>query len=368
MRIIRMKKTGLSPKMSLLRGGMAFFLCIPLSLLFFSCNQDPIFYDISQEVQPKDPYIPGSPTKIVELSGNVPYVSNGKYLYKYDGSGWVQVDKPSGTITDLAAVQNTLYCITDNVGLYSYTGGSWTPVPIGGYTYLQSIYGTDSKLYICGSNPGKDANIYTIVSCSGTTLSSPIKSGSGEGFRLRGAVTIGGTDYIATTGGIFNAANPNTAISGSTGYTIRGMIRLPDGATLAVPTKDGFILHGNGSSLIAGSFGLTFDRAMAVYKTASGNYLLLAGVYAKGYVELELRSNGAWPEVSSYHRPGEGGYGQNTTVYDAAQYRSSLGIQSLTSLYQYPRPGEEGVLFASTHQKGVWAYQLRSEGWQWNAY
>jgi hypothetical protein len=347
---------------------MVFFLFISLSLCFFSCDQDPIFYDISQEVKPKDPYIPGSPTKIVELSGNILYVSNGKLLYTYNGSEWSRVDKPSGLITDLAAVQNTLYCITDNTGLYHYTGSSWEPVPIGGYTYLQNIYGTDSRLYICGSNAGKDANIYTIVSCSGTTLSSPIKSGSGEGFHLKGAVSIGGTDYIATAGGIFNAASPNTAISGSTGYTIMGMIRLPDKATIAASTKNGLILHGNGTSFIAGTFGLTFDRAMAIYQTASGNYLLLVGVYTRGYVELELRNNGSWPEVSSYHRPGEGVYGRNTTVYDDAQYRSSLGIQSLTSLYQYPRQGGEGVLFASTHQKGLWAYQLRSEGWQWNAY
>lgn len=346
-----------------------FFLSIPLGLCFFSCDQNSIFYDISQEVKPKDPYIPGSPTKIVELSGNIPYVSNGKSLYKYDGSAWSPVDKPSGTITDLAAVQNTLYCITDNTGLYRYTGGPWEPIPIGGYTYLQNIYGTDRTLYVCGSNAGKDAHIYTILSCSGTTLSSPLKSGSGEGFHLTGAVTAGGTDYIATAGGIFNAANPNTAISGSTGHTIMGMIRLPDRATIAASTKDGLILHGSGASFIAGSFGLTFDRAMAIYQTASGTYLLLVGVYTRGYVELELRSNGSWPDVSSYHRPGEGTYGVNTTAHDYAQYYSSLGIQSLTSLYQYPpRQGAEGALFASTQQKGVWAYQLRSEGWQWNAY
>ncbi|MDR0689348.1 MAG: hypothetical protein LBG08_03645 [Spirochaetaceae bacterium] len=363
-----MKKIRLNHKRSLLRGGIVFFLFIPLGLCFFSCDQDSIFYDISQEVKPKDPYIPGSPTKIVESSGNILYVSNGKSLYRYDGSEWLRIDKPSGTITDLAAVQNSLYCITDNAGLYHYTGGPWEPVPIGGYAYLQNIYGTDSKLYICGSNTGKDANIYTIVSCSGTTISSPLKSGSGEGFHLKGAVTAGGTDYIATTGGVFNAAAPNTAISGSTGYTIMGMIRLPDRSTIAVSTKNGSILHGNGGSFIAGSFGLAFDRAMAIYQTASGTYLLLVGVYTRGYVELELRSNGSWPEVSSYHYPGDGAYGRNTTVHDGAQYRSSLGIQSLTSLYQYPRQGQEGELFASTQQKGVWAYQIRSEGWQWNAY
>ncbi|MDR2363645.1 MAG: hypothetical protein LBD65_04440 [Spirochaetaceae bacterium] len=357
-----MKKIRRNHKRSLFRGGVVFFLFIPLGLCFFSCDQDSIFYDISQEVKPKDPYIPGSPTKIVGLSGNILYVSNGKSLYKYDGSGWSGVGKPSGTITDLAAVQNTLYCITDNRGLYRYTGGPWEPVPIGGYTYLQNIYGTDGRLYICGSNPGKDANIYTIVSYSGTTLSSPIKSGSGEGFHLKGAVTAGGTDYIATISGIFNAASPNTAISGSTGHTIAGIIALPGGG-IAASTKDGYILYGSGS-VTAASFGLSFDRAMAIYKTSSG-YLLLAGVYTKGFVEIELSSNGSWPNYSSYHHPGEGTYGVNTTAYDYAQYHSSLGIQSLTSLYQQ---GQNGTLFASTQQKGLWAYQLRSEGWQWNAY
>ncbi|MDR0589521.1 MAG: hypothetical protein LBG25_03135 [Spirochaetaceae bacterium] len=330
-----------------------FLVCIPLCLFFFSCDQHPIFFDISREVKPKDPYIPGSPTKIV-TGGTSLYVSNGKSLYQNQGSSWAPMDKPAGSISDLAAVGSTLYCIIENSRLYRNNGGSWEQIPVSGYT-LQNIHGTNSSLYICASSPGSTANIYTIFSYSGSLRA--IMSGAGEGYLLKGAAG----NYIATTSGIFNAGSSNP-ISGSTGHTIMGIIALPGGG-IAASTKDGYILFGSGS-VTAASFGLSFDRALAVYKTSRG-YLLLAGVHTRGFVEIELSSNGSWPNYSSYHHPGEGTYGVNTTAHDYAQYRSSLGIQSLTSLYQQ---GQNGTLFASTQQKGLWAYQYGDEGWQWNAY
>jgi hypothetical protein len=346
-----MKKLRHNPKKGF---SLVLFLFIPLGVFFFSCNQDPIFYNISQEVTPKEPEIPGSPTKIVE-SGNGLYVSNGKALYTYTGSQWHSTGTPPGRITDVASDGSALYCIVENKTLYRTNGGSWEPIPIPeDYTYLQNIYGTAGSLYVCASN----GNEYTIY--SGGALR-PI--GRGENYLLRGAAG----NYIATTGGIYNSSNMKTPISGSTGYTIMGLILLPDGTTVAASTKDGVILHGNGSSFTPASVGLTFDRAMATYKTTSDRYLLLVGVYTKGYVEITLGPNGSWLESAS-HQPGEGTYNQTTTVHDNAQYRSSLGIQSLISLYQVQVQGKDGVLFASTQQKGLWAYQYRSEGWQWNAY
>ncbi|MDR2069542.1 MAG: hypothetical protein LBP71_06700 [Spirochaetaceae bacterium] len=341
-------------KFDLLKPCRRFLIFIPLCLFLFSCDQHAIFFDISREVKPKEPYIPGSPTKIV-TGGTSLYVSNGKSLYHNPGSGWAPMDKPAGTISDVAAAGSTLYCIIENSRLYRNTGSSWEQVPVPGYTYLQNIYGTSGSLYICASTAGSTANVYTILSYSGTLRS--VMSGSGEGYFLRGAAG----NYIATTGGIFNAGS-STPISGSTGHTIMGIIALPGGG-IAASTKDGYILHGSGS-VTASSLGLSFDRAMAVYKTTKG-YLLLVGVHTKGFVEIELSGNGSWPNYSSYHYPGEGTYGVNTTAHDYAQYRSSLGIQSLTALYQQ---GQNGPLFASTQQKGLWAYQYGDEGWQWNAY
>jgi hypothetical protein len=343
-----MKKAWRDPKKILpltIRGVLVFMF---LGLCLFSCDQHEIFYDVSREVKPKEPYIPGSPTKIVE-AGNILYVSNGKSLFKYEKSAWSEISKPAGTISDVAA-GSALYCIVENKTLYRLNNAQWEQVSVpGGYTYLQNIYGTGSGLYLCAS---KD-NVYTILSVNGTTLKS-LKTGTGEGFFLRGAAG----SYIALTNGIYNASNPNNPITGSSGYIIMGIIQL-NGGTVAASTKDGYILHGNGSSFSAASFGLTFDRAMARY----GNNLLLVGVYTKGFVEIEL-NNGSWPNFPSSHSPGQGTYGQTTTAHDNAQYRSSLGIQSLTGLYR----AQDGVLFASTQQKGLWAYQLGEEGWQWNAY
>jgi hypothetical protein len=317
-------------------------LCF-LGLCLFSCDQHEIFYDISREVKPREPKIPGSPTKIV-AAGNSFYVSNGKSLYKYENSAWSGVSKPPGTITDVAVAGSTLYCIVENKTLHRLSGSNWEPVQVsipGDYTYLQNIYGGSGSLYLCASK----GNEYTTVSVGGGSFR---LSGTGDGFFLRGAAS----SYIATTNGIYNASGTNpTAIPSSTGHPIMGIIAIPGG--IAASTKDGYIIHGNGTFSVDG-FGITFDRAMAIYN----NKLLLVGVYAKGFVEIDLTT---WRS----HSPGEGTYGDTTTAYDNAQYRSSLGIQSLTALY---RANTTGPLFASTQQKGLWAYQEGEEGWQWNAY
>ncbi|MDR2631414.1 MAG: hypothetical protein LBC60_10865 [Spirochaetaceae bacterium] len=332
------------------RRGIIALFAVSLGLLFLSCDQHPIFYDISHEVAPKDPYIPGSPTKIV-ANGNTLYVSNGKGLYQYQQSSWSPIDKPSGAISDIAFA-GSLYCIIENKSLYRYNNNQWEAVPLSGYTYLQNIYGSNT-LYICASNAGSSANVYTILSLSGGGSPQVIKSGAGEDYFLRGAAG----NYFATTSGIYSSGG-GTPISGSTGHTIMGLISV--GSGIAASTKGGYILYGSGSSVTAWSFGLTFDRAMAIYTTRNGTKLLLVGVYTKGFYEIVLNGN----SYSTSHYPGEGTYDVNTTAHDYAQYRSSLGVQSLTGLYQ----AQNGTLFASTQQKGLWAYQLGDEGWQWNAY
>jgi hypothetical protein len=327
-----------------------FLIFVSFALFLFSCDQHEIFYDISREVKPKDPVIPGSPTKIVELSGKL-YVSNGKSLYIYNNGAWSETGKPSGTITDVA-VAGSLYCIVENKSLYRLANNQWTNIPVPGYAFIQNIYGGNT-LYIGVSN----GNVYSVLSYSGSNLSGPLLSGTGEGFLLRGAAG----SYYAVSNGIYNGSTP---ISGSTGYTIMGMIQA--GSTIVASTRDGKILHGSGGSFTAASFGSKFDRALAVYRRPfnSPNYLLLVGVYTNGFMEIEINNN-SWNNYPPIHSPGQGDYNSGkTTAHDYAQYRSSLGIQPITGIYQ----ASDGTLFASTQQKGLWAYQLRDEGWQWNAY
>jgi hypothetical protein len=320
-----------------------------------SCNQDPIFYDISNEVKPKDPVIPGTPTKIVEAAGKL-YVSNRTDLFEFSQDSWNRIAKPPGRISDLAG-GNALYCMTEDSQVYSGSAGGWTPVDnpnLAGYT-LQSIYGAESSIFIGASREGDGGNSYAVFTPTGGA----VISGFGEGFRLRGAVS----GYFALGNGIYSVSGGNP-LPGSTGRDILALIQLPNG-TIVASTKDGHLLSGSGS-FTASSTGYKFDRALAVYKCTGGSTLLLVGIYTKGYMELDLGSGGAFPARVSLKTPGTGTYGVNTTVHNYPRYNATLGQYALISLYQ----SKAAVLplFASTVGKGLNAYQELDEGWQWNAY
>jgi hypothetical protein len=331
-----------------------------LLLIFFlgSCNQDPIFYDISNEVKPKQALISGTPTKIVEANGKL-YVSNRTDLFVFDQNSWTSTAKPPGRIADLASGGSGLYCITEDSRLYSGSGSAWTELNnpnLAGYT-LQSIYGGGGGLFIGASREGSGNNVYAVFTASG----GPVISGAGEGFRLRGAAS----GFFALGNGIYPASG-GSPLAGSTGRDILALIQLPNN-TIAASTKDGHLLYGGGSSVAAVSTGYKFDRALAVYKGSGGSFLLLVGIYTKGYMELDLGSGGAFPSGRvSLKSPGDGVYGVNTTVHNYPRYTATLGQCALISLYQ--SNAESLPLFASTVGKGLNAYQNLDEGWQWNAY
>lgn len=335
-------------------------LALSLLLIFSlgACNQDPIFYDISNEVKPREALIPGTPTKIVEANGKL-YVSNRTDLFEFNQSSWIRTGKPPGRIVDLASGGSGLYCVTEDSRLYAGSADTWTEVNnpnLAGYT-LQSVYGEGSGIFIGASIEGSGHNVYAVFTATG----GPVISGAGEGFRLRGAAS----GFFALGNGIYPASG-GSPLSGSTGRDILAMIQLPNN-TIVASTKDGHLLYGGGSSVAALSTGYKFDRALAVYTGTGGSSLLLVGIYTKGYMELDLGSGGAFPGGrASLKSPGDGVYGVNTTVHNYARYNATLGQCALISLHQ--SKAEALPLFASTVGKGLNAYQNLDEGWQWNAY
>ena len=50
-------------------------------LSILSCSQSPIFFEVSNEVEPKEPLIKGAPSAIVEFKSGI-YVAR-KFLYTY---------------------------------------------------------------------------------------------------------------------------------------------------------------------------------------------------------------------------------------------------------------------------------------------
>jgi hypothetical protein len=395
-------------------GGIALlFISLAASLFFNACNQDPIFYNISQEVKLREPLIKGIPTNIVFFNGSI-YVANLSSLYRYgkppSGEEKPVWDKPAqppgGDIWGLAATNGYLYALTGSEPKYglglkrlgNQPTDTWESVDSAGYSSLQTIYG-DSEMLFVGSRycePTPSSKDYYILYADETENKlKGLKTDSENGFGLlSGAAKIGSEHYLATKGsGIFvydgSTVPLGDAISSSKNREITGLIAWVDGsgnAMLAATERDGNILKFNFTSSefkTVGNVG-NYDTtgALALWRTPpvqgdSTNHdtlppqLLLMGIqrslnstsYINGYREIDLEvSDGSLPDSASSHTP-------STSVFtNDAAYTSSLGEIPIYHFFQAPNTLDPDMtLFAATQNEGLWSFRNRSEGWQWNA-
>jgi len=358
-------------------------------LLLFSCNQSPLFYNISKETPPKDPVVAGTPSKLVESSvsgAQKLYVANGR-IWEYDGTSWKQVaDQPSGDFKEVAATTGTgaaLYALSvegtgsTSTKLWKSTDGTtWTLVTNNtGYPILGGIFGASDTLFAGARNSGTSqaAVLYDSNGALEIALGTVVISDAVPG-TLVGAVKMSGSYYLAVCGkGVFtgNAANSisATAVSGTTDtkYRLNGLIAL-NNQVVAVGSG-GYMLAWNSGSFneVSGASDTSYPYtgALAVWTDPnSSNQLLLAGrrysTYTNGYWEVTLSSGGDLPGTVTMNKPGAGSL---TTVADTATYEQSLGQKVITALYQAPVRDLGSALFASTLKDGLWAYRNNA----WNA-
>lgn len=354
-------------------------------LLLFSCNQSPLFYNISKETPPKDPVVAGTPSKIVESSvSGAPklYVANGR-VWEYDGSTWKQTaGQPSGDFKEVAATTGTgaaLYALSvegtgsTSTKLWKSTNGTtWTLVTNNaGYPILGGIFGASDTLFAGARNSGT-SQAAVLYDHSGTLMTAlgPVAISDAVPGTLVGAVQMGGNYYLAVSGkGVFtgNAANSisATAVSGTTDtkYRLNGLIAL--NSQVVAVGSGGYMLAGNSSSFseVSGASDTSYPYTGALAVWTNGTYtLLLAGrrysTYTNGYWEVTL-SSGVLLGTVTMNKPGAG---SPTTVADTATYEQSLGQKVITALYQAPG-GLGSTLFASTLKDGLWAYRNNA----WNA-
>lgn len=331
--------------------------------LLASCDQAPLFYDISKEIAPKEPIIEGSPSRMV-LFGGREYAANGK-LWAYDGSAWTKAAGPSGAVRDVAVADGKLYALTaandptDNRLYVSSDASSWTEIGNAtGYGALQAIYGADDELLVSARKT--DAEDYAAFVVSGGGLAAvPGLSGTGGNWRLVGALKTGTDYYLATVGsGIFYGNDVTAALTMAGGsndskYLLNGLIAMSTGQVVAAG-RGGYLLAGTGPG------GFTERLSSTTYKftgaLAISDGLLLAGG-TTGYREL-LLSGGDVPAAAALRVPGSE---SPTTVADGATYAGSLGKRAVNHLYKSTLTGN--ILFASTQQAGLWSYRKNV----WNA-
>ena len=327
-----------------------------------ACNQDPIFTMISNEVEPKDPLINGSPSKIVKTTNGSIYVANGK-LWKYSEKSWSQAGGPS-RVYDIAAVGNTLYLLSisdsdSDCTVYEWdtTENTTTTRSISnnsGYGMIQGIYGDGSTLYAGGKN-GSDG--YALLKLNGNQLVTISSIDS----PLTG---VAGGYYATARNGIFRIAD-NYLVSATSGYTIAGIIKVGT-KTIAV-SSGGIIFDIDGTTAALHETAYNFTGALAEYTPTDSdekNLLLLGikgSVYSLGYRETWITGEGAF----SLRSPG--GTTADSTIPISAQdkYSATLAKCAVNSLIQVDDEDTGGwpVIFASTQKDGLWSYR----NGEWNA-
>ncbi|MDR2392569.1 MAG: hypothetical protein LBD93_00185 [Treponema sp.] len=333
-------------------------------LLFCSCNQDPIFYGISLEVEPVDPRLVGMPTRIVAVEDSL-YVASkfSSAIHCYEGaSGWKEVPKrPGGAILELAATETQLYALTGEPGstaLYalsvSDTNADWKQIT-SNYGNIQSIYGAGDRLF---AGAMIDTSTFGMFYDNAGKLEA---LSGGSGF-LQGAAVYAGTYYLAGTGIYSLEGTSLTLVSDTAGITVVGLLQVGDGI---LGVGDGKILYGPSGGFTVEDKGVTFTGALALWgkKGKEAKTLLLLGIQGSststthGYRELVLKEDSLDPGDMSLKTPGNNPEASSISNYD--KYSSSLGKHPVMALFQAP----DGILFAGTTKNGLWSY--RNE--QWNA-
>jgi hypothetical protein len=354
--------------------------------LLCSCAQDPIFLGIAKEEAPKDPRIPGSPTKLVEFDGSLYVSSHGSPVLHRFKDGWGS-ERPGGTVEDLASTDDYLYALTSSglkrKGAATSASPGWSDVSTttSGYQ-LVSIYGTNDTLFV-GAYKGIDPKNcdYAVfyIEDTGSSLSS-LKTGTAF---LQGAAWDGTDYYLAMGGGedadcgVFrwNSSSASTLTSIVTGKNVMG-IMAQTGKVLAV-ARSGELIYGNSSSSLTTSghllsSGESFTGAMGVWeKPGAGtgaDSLLLLGIASggtsstHGYRELVL-TGGAFPDTTLGGLRTPGDDKTLSSVDDPYKYRSSIGAHPVTSIIQFSQGTAGPITFAATSTKGLWSYRDGS----WNA-
>jgi hypothetical protein len=347
---------------------------LPLVLLI-SCNQDPIFTMISNEVEPKEPLIKGSPSNLAKHGDNI-YVANGKlwscYTESTDGR-WSQVGGVPSKIYDIAAgtdgFTDGLYLLrVDNsdTTVYKLDGGAiGNPT---GYGMIQGIYSDGDAVY-AGAMSGNsyailvvNYNAFTVIQ----TIGSP----------LAGVAKTSNATYFATANdGILRRESGGTITNiGGSGYSIAGIINAGSiGAKerIIAVTGNGYIFEVDGNTLKTYGTGTQFTGGLTVYtgNTAnSGVKLLLLGVkndiYNMGYREIDLTPDSYDNITYSLLTPGE--RASRSTVSGRDRYEATLAkyaVNSLIQLNEYSG-GSDGlpVIFASTQKDGLFSYRNN----EWN--
>jgi len=366
-----------------------------LGLILLSCDQDSIFFDISNEPEPKDPRIPGSPTSIV-LARNRLYVGSrmGNRIYCYynsiGGTEWTSFQLPQGSLGELATDGNDLYALVYPTGeplnssavrRYNLSTNSWDmSYTVSGYS-IQTLFGANGKIFAGGQHYSNYQNFAIFYLDPHYNSLTAIKY---ETSLLKGAVQGIRGIYLATAGNgilMFNEGSMDAYPASNTEEANFAGIISVEGTIVAV-TGEGAVYIDSGGGFSYVSTGANYTGGMCVWSNRRNQWkpsLLLMGTRGKGtslthgYREMLLDNNGR--PTFNIRTPGDE---SPTSVVNKAKYQASIGTHPVMSIMQIPdfiyggplqysyftgNPDWEPPIFASTAKNGLWSYR----NGEWNA-
>lgn len=183
-------------------------LILALILVFVSCQQDHIFYDISQEIELNKPSIGGKVVAIKKAENSL-YAINGNLNYKtLDEKRWRKI-RSSGEISSVAIGNDIIYILDGNT-VYSATldeDGKVKSAWEKGETEVSRLFDNQAgTVYIV-----KDKKLYKIG--EEDEITATLADGA-EAKNVVAALSLGGVDYFFGT--------TACAVSGSNFYYASG--------------------------------------------------------------------------------------------------------------------------------------------------
>ncbi len=325
----------------------AVLLLSVLALIFTSCSQEPIFYNIAQEVVLSDGKISGNVISMVPLDGRI-YTANG-YLWTKgldDGASWKKLPAPAGAskIVRVVSDSSNLYVMNDGIG-GKYKVFATTALDLGKTDFSASDWKSVAEFDVSG-NPGFFDN-GVFEAADGTTVgrnayisyADPDDSAKGITFLLNGksipspktvtdffsgessrilhsAASITGTDYFSVNdssvsygGRFYSAAYDGKSVDYAEPGNLAGKKSLSVGSngikSLFLSGSEIFTATGYGYKKISlsGSEPSVKDAAEGNASASFGSRLIL-GVWAYGKTESvnHLYVASVSPSNSTYSR------------------------------------------------------------------
>lgn len=364
---------------------LSFLVC---TLFFpFSCAQDPIFYNISNETKPDVSMILGEPSSFAEVDGKL-YTANG-YLWIFEGGDWsrksisgleklfikevvgkdghlfVRGEQDSGDITQYQ-IKTSIY----KIDTFNDTAKEITYANNDDYSVFHTLSIAEDRLFTSVSKYSlTDGLRYLSMELGAETFTAfgPDSVGTiSDGKAISAAIKLGESYLFSRSDGVFKtdlSENEPTPIKKIKNCS--GIVKIGD--NFLAYSRSGNILSGTEAVVLKNNTisSAGFEGKPAVYDDGNCSLLLLPFTYSTiyGYREIVLDSVDKLAENLGTNIPGD--YAPKSSSKSMTQYKSSIGRLKVSAMYHWKLPNETYLLFAGT-SRGLYYSADRGDWKAWS--